>query len=344
MRNENLDFIFSVYGSKLYGTATPTSDTDEKVIYLPALNGLLLGKKPKIFKVRVDADGNHVADNATMPDGGRETEYIPIQQFVHDFIHGQTYALEVAHAYKHPASIFDDGQAYFIEQLIKQFGNSDVYSMTGFAMKQTFDYVHRGERLNEARKVLAVLKQLQSCWVDPAYEPSPLRLDTLWSTSSNTYVLDVIVKETGLKESTSTSNNRVMRTLELNGRSYLETTTIEHLITLVKKKVEEYGERTNKAADTDVDFKSLSHAVRVYQQAIELLDTGKMTFPRPNVEFLLSIKQGRANLEEVKQLLKDLDVEVQQKIETSTVRKRTPELEVAAEKWLLSQLRELYGL
>ena len=41
---EDRDLLYSVYGSKLYGTSTPASDTDEKMIYLPSLQSLLLGK------------------------------------------------------------------------------------------------------------------------------------------------------------------------------------------------------------------------------------------------------------------------------------------------------------
>ena len=340
------EFLHSVYGSRLYGTSTPTSDTDNKVIYIPELDDLLLGKKPRITKTRVDADGNKVPDDASMPDGGVETEYIPLQQFVYDFVHGQTYAVEVAWAYVSNR----EGRALnpiylalpdeFIWELVNQFGNSDVYSMVSFAMKQTLDYVNRGDRLNDARKVLEALRDKADRWK----EPYVLRLDTMWNGLANEQVLDVLARETDLKIGSSTNNNKTMRTLELNGRSYLETTTLEHLITLVKKKVSEYGERTNKAAETDVDFKSLSHAVRVYQQAIELLDTGKMTFPRPNVEFLLEIKQGRGDLEAVKQLLRDLDAEVKAKMETSTVRKRTPQLEEASQRWLLEWLRTFYAL
>lgn len=90
--------LFTVqYGSKLYGTSTATSDTDLKVVYLPSIEDLLMLRKPKIFKIRQDADGNRITDErASMPDGGVETEYFPLQTFVADFVQGQTYALKPA--------------------------------------------------------------------------------------------------------------------------------------------------------------------------------------------------------------------------------------------------------
>lgn len=341
MTEEQWNFLYSVYGSHLYGTATDASDLDEKVIYIPSLDSLLLCQKPKTYKDRVDADGNKVADNTTMPANGQECEYIPIQTFVRDFVKGQTYALEIAHAYlakgppQHgPLYMSEYADYKFLRDLVEKFGNCDVYSMVSFAIKQTLDYVHRGERLKAARDLLKILSRYATLCTE-------VRLDTVIDTEM---VLDTVAREAGLKTGVSENNNKVMRTLELNGRSYLQTTTIMHIRGLVIKLIDSYGDRTNAAAEKDVDFKSLSHAIRVYEQSIELLDTGKIVFPRPNVEYLLSVKHGKEELESVKERLKQLDQEVQTKIETSTIRKRTPELEAAADQWLLGQLHGLYGL
>lgn len=331
--NKNRSFLCVPYGSKLYGTDTPQSDTDNKIIYLPSLNSLLLGHKLKTYKERRDACGNPVPDGASMPEGGIETEFIPLQTFVRDFVRGQTYALEVAFAY---LSLFkQEWTVYrFITELVT-FVNADVYPMVGFAKKQTLDYVRRGERLNEALKLHAEILTIATA------AGAPCRLDTPYK---DKVILDEVVRCTGLKEGTSVNSNRVLRTLELNGRSYLETTELDHLLRLLEKLIATYGDRTNAAAKSDVDYKSLSHAVRVYQQAIELLDTGKITFPRLNGEFLRDVKQGNCNLEEVKELLRQLDDEVQEKIETTALQKRTPELEAEVETWLLKQLQDLYKL
>lgn len=337
------DVMYQVqYGSKLYGTSTPTSDTDLKSVYLPNIDDLLLGKRLVATKTREDAQGRPVPEQQSMPENGVENEYIPFQTFVRDFVQGQTYAVEVAYAILKdgPAAptAHDQWEFSLVEEMVRKFSNNEVYSMVGFAMKQTFDYVKRGERLNEATGVLEVLRDLAST----VGTEVKLRLDTPWS-ETETY-LDEVVRRTGLPTSTSTNNNKVMRTLELNGRSYLETTTFEHLITLLQKLVDQYGERSTRAAEADVDYKSLSHAVRVYQQAIEILDHGRLTFPRENAGFLLKVKQGLVPLDEVKMLLNTLDVEVQEKMKTSTVRQKTPGLVAESERWLLATLKELYGL
>lgn len=338
--------LFQVtYGSHLYGTATATSDVDLKVVYLPQLSDVLLGKKHAIFKRRYDAEGNEILDDGTpMPDNGTEVEYFPLATFARDFIAGQTYAVEIAYAYLKDLEDFDyahdeDEQVKgFIRVLTNEFGTKEVYSMVGFAIKQTMDYVQRGERLNAAEKVRDVILAIVE---EAKHISAHIRLD---DEINGQRVLDIVAEQTGLKIGLNTGGNKPIRTLELNGRSYLETSALSHVLTAVEKLIDAYGERSTKAAKTEVDFKSLSHAVRVYQQSIELLETGKLTFPRPNAAQLLEIKEGRANLEEVKALLKSLDAEVQEKILTSTVRPKTPELEAKLEKFLLSTLYEMYEI
>jgi hypothetical protein len=339
------DVMFMVeYGSRLYGTNTASSDTDLKAIFLPDIDDVLLGKRMSSTKARFDAAGVKITDdNQPMPANGVETEFIPFQTFVRDFVQGQTYAVEVAFAILNqgPSAPTPTCELEFrlVQDLVSQFANAEVYSMVSFAQKQTFDYVRRGERLNEALKVQKALRETLLLF---ATDPKMPRLDSTFS--DGTVVLDYIAAETELPTSVSVNNNKEQRTLELNGRSYLWSTRLDHIVEQVDKLVDKYGERTTQAAETVVDFKSLSHAVRVYQQSIELLETGKITFPRPNAAELLVIKQGRADLDAVKLELNRLDEEVLKKIAVSTVRKKTPELVAQAEQWLLRALRALYDL
>ncbi len=346
MSKRDVEVLFQVvYGSRLYGTSTPKSDTDLKSIYLPTITDLLLLKKQPAFKTRVDENGVKVPDDSPMPDRGVENEHIPFQTFVRDFVAGQTYAVEMAYAILKdgPASIDYQSQCDFnrIVEMIEKFGNNEVYSMVGFAMKQTFDYVKRGERLAESEALLKIIVDLQRTlsWTIE----KELRLDSV-AAVTNLPFLDYIRLLSGLPIGSVVNNNRTLRTLEMGGRSYPETTSIAHLLAQIQKLIDQYGVRVNAAAKDDVDFKSLSHAVRAYQQAIEILDHGKITFPRPEAAALLEIKEGRANLDEVKALLKDLDVEVQEKMISSTQRKKTPELVADSEKWLAEALIKLYNL
>jgi hypothetical protein len=57
---------------------------------------------------------------------------------------------------------------------------------------------------------------------------------------------------------------------------------------------ENYGARAKLAEQSQgVDWKALSHAVRVGTEAMELLTTGNITFPRPDAPYLVMIKTGK---------------------------------------------------
>lgn len=338
------NILFTVqYGSKLYGTSTPQSDTDKKSIYFPSLENLLLGKRLEVHKTRVDAEGNNVPPTSPMPDNGVENEYISIQTFVKDFLGGQTYAQELAYAvigkYKDEVSPF----AYnFVSDMVSQFKNAEVMAMVGFARKACFDYSKRAERMNSAvslRNSLCVLKDkiLES---QKVYGHTQLRLDSLFEGKP---ILDWAAEETGLQIG-EINNNKIMRSLEMNGRSYGESSDLITLINALNKQIDKYGVRVFLAADIDVDYKSISHAIRVYQQSIELLETGTITFPRPNAAFLLSVKQGKEDPEVVTKLLNDLDEQVKVKLETTSLPRKSQELVAQSEKWLSSILLAHYNL
>lgn len=328
------------YGSWLYGTNTPTSDIDIKKVYLPTFNDVLLGKRHATFKLRVDAVGNHVSSNSVMPPDGVETEHVPLVTFCRDYFNGQTYALEIAQA----CAVQDDAGTW-LKQLVKKFTTPSVNSMISFAKKQTFDYVHRGQRLEQARRAQAAMQVLVANDKDGIYEEftggKQLRLD---HTIHGEKVLHTLARAAELELGSSVNAGKVMETLKLNGREYLETTAVGHLLEAVSKLVQSYGHRTQAAAETEVDRKSLMHAVRVYQQALELLETGRIAFPRPNVEELLRIKTT-APLEEVKQQLLELDAQAQEAEKASLVlQEKTAELEKQFDSWLLGVLRDVYDL
>jgi hypothetical protein len=338
-----------LYGSHLYGTNTATSDFDYKVIVLPSIDDLLLGHRLQVRKRKFDADGNSISEEVPMPPGGWEEEIIPVQKFVNDFMTGQAYAVEIAFA----QGMKDRLEMGFSETaftglchlLCTVFVHRNVSGMVGFAIKQTFDYVRRGERYNNAVQTIASIEELEQAFKTTGLA---VRLCTqLAAVQAMKHepgtVMDRIAAMTGLELGTSTNQNTVMRTLKLNGREYLETTTLENFKTAVVKLRDQYGERSTKAASTDVDWKSLSHAVRVYEQVIELLRTKKITFPRENADELRRIKSGKVALEEVTTKLRILDDLVTWELQLTEL----PEPGVLGdnlEALFLSWLRERYGL
>jgi len=57
------------------------------------------------------------------------------------------------------------------------------------------------------------------------------------------------------------------------------------------------------------DLKHASHLIRLISEGRELLTTGFITFPRPDVEFLRNIKNGKYKYEELEEMLESCDGE-----------------------------------
>lgn len=328
-----MEVVFEiVYGSRLYGTNTPTSDTDIKRVYMPRIADLLLGVKLNIAQSKFDARGNTVGPKEPMPADGVEYSDIPISIYFDDFVKGQTYAVEMAMEFIKPQ--YADHPFYPINrELVSRFLTRNITPMVGFAKKQVFDYVQRGERLKVMQEIMK-------------------QLDALEKKHGAETQLNKIVSGKTLMEAISKKQNLEMKeqdhgqvSLEVNGRSYMANTTIMHLKGQVQKKIDRYGPRTTEASEEDVDWKSLSHAVRVYQQIIELGVYRTITFPRPNTGYLLDIKQGKLPVEDVHLVLNELDARVKEIEEANLL--GLPDLATIRDEfqqWKESTLRDMYGV
>jgi len=358
--HNHTDVLLSiVYGSRLYGTSTPVSDVDFKSITLPDYETLILGQPLKTERYRFDSEGHQVSTNITSPEGGYESEHTPVHKFVQDYLGGQAYAVEFVHAVLGGAHEHNMGAAgtesyrrshrflEFCRTLACKFPHKNLAGMTGFAMKQTFDYVHRGRRLIAARAIRTAVQDILNAVgavVAPVYSSQPQPVMRLNSMFGAEQIIDVLAAKVNLEIGSTETNNTVLRTLKLNGRQYTETTTIRDFLNAVEKLIDQYGERSTAAAEVDVDWKSLSHAVRVYEQVIELAETGFITFPRPNADYLLSIKEGAIPVEQVKDLLIYLEEASTAALEASSLPEVTPALRKEASLVLFDFLeREYHG-
>jgi hypothetical protein len=330
------------YGSHLYGTSTPSSDFDFKIITLPAFKDLLLGKKLPVLRFKYDCNGNRISSDSAMPDRGYETENIPVQKFVHDYLNGQAYAVEIVFAVVKNCQ--NDAFTELCNTLSTKFIHGNLQGMTGFANKQVFDYIKRGERLNGVNKILNEINKidlkLNAQGIKNIHLNTVININNL---SNEIYtVLDVLASNALISIIELENNNKVSRALEVNGRAYSETTSLCHFKTAIQKLISSYGERSTKASESDVDWKSLSHAVRVYEQVLELLNSEKIAFPRPNADYLREIKLGIQSFAEVKTYLVELD----DKVNTALLNTTLPKVDTAfiadTEDALFSWLKQFY--
>lgn len=106
----------------------------------------------------------------------------------------------------------------------------------------------------------------------------------------------------------SGDTSKLVMHIDICSRKCPLTFTIKKAHEIYKSLFDEYGKRAL-AAETNqgVDWKALSHAVRVARECVELLDTGHITFPRPECAHLIAIKTGALDYkvvaEEIEMLL-----------------------------------------
>lgn len=351
------------YGSHLYGTNTPTSDHDFKVVYMPALDDLLLSKDLKVYRYRFDVNGDPVGDSVAMGDNGHEAEHTPFQKFATDYLRGQSYAVEIVYAVlanAHQQHMPPPGTREsfhwhlfhaFCQMLVREFKHKNMTGMAAFARKQTMDYVHRGERLNKAKEVKAWLETMLSNMLacGGGVRADLCRLDSKRVFMENNViveptVMDLCAKACKLETGQSISRDVATRTMNVNGRDYLETSTLPNMIGALDKMITNYGERSWKAAETAVDWKSLMHAVRVYQQVIEFFETSDMVFPRQNTKYLLSIRNKQVPVNAVKDQLAELELRADQLMNDSDLPEVDNAMRERLDEKVLEFVRTFYKL
>jgi hypothetical protein len=323
----------TLFGSKLYGTNTPTSDEDWKEVFLPRKEFLLVGRKPTNVVV---STGN---DHARNTKDDVDYEYIPIQVFANDFIGGQTYAVELAFAvlseeFKAGQEVYDLMFLDFVHELTEKFLTSNIKAMIGYAMNQAQIYGIKGTRLASVRKFTDKVAEVLASGE--------------FKSEDKLEVLEPWVNANADKYLFMTTYENMDK--KLPGVSVLEKTyplsiTIgeaqERTIALKAK----YGSRAESAeAAKGIDWKATAHAVRITCQAIAVLRDKELKFPFDDIDvkLLLSIKNGERSFDEVAEMLTTLFAKLDETKETTTLPERTPELDAAFELWLEGWMLKFY--
>lgn len=345
-----------LYGSRLYGTQTPTSDLDVKHIVLPALDHLLLGKKVSnsVHKTNNAANTRNGADDI-------DEEFIPLQVFARDFVIGQTYALELAFALEghHAGQTFYNlttgketfiGSASsitfftFVKELREKFLTSNIKAMMGYVVNQANLYSFKGERLNVAREFRECLMK---GFMDPECGTDPLS-DFATSDKHLQHFEALQAKYPKYFKITEydIGGGRMRPCFMLLEKTFPYTNTLDHSLLVVDTIIKKYGSRAEQASESNVDWKATMHALRIVDEGLLLLAEHKLSFPfeQSYVDRLLSIKRGeqpldpiRAELEGKLDLLKTLE-------QQTTLPESNAALMQEFEAWMLVWLHRFYAV
>lgn len=285
MDNKHQVVVEMKFGSHLYGTATKDSDLDIKGIYLPSAKDILLQRiKPVYSKSRLKKQGekNSFADI--------DYELYSPGKFLSLLAEGQMIPLEMLFAPKEvilsePHPLWED-----IKSLAPHIFSKRTNAFIQYCKRQANKYGIKGSRVSAARIALERF----------------IEIEIQYGSTAKLMVAEDRIKDLlGHSEffavnETVNSKGEVTRFFDICGKKANFNASIKSARQLAQKLMDEYGERALAAEKNQgIDWKALSHAVRVGHQAIEFLTKNHITFPRPEATHLLDIKLGRLSYEKV---------------------------------------------
>lgn len=288
--------IHVLAGSHLYGTNLPESDKDVKLVFRPSGAEILLGSTRQI--------------NSSVSET-QDSEIFPVQRFLELVTSGQTVALDLLFA---PETFYLSEPTFEWREILRNrdlLVSKNVKSFAGYCRQQSAKYAVKAERFEAVSRVVETLKE-------GTYAPRKNQ------TLAGIHGLVDRLREISFVELKPIVNaqGKEIEHLSVCDTLIPVTAKIGVAYQLYQGKLEKYGERVRKSQNMgNKDWKALYHAVRVAEQALELLNTGKITFPRPERDYLLAIRQGKVPHQEISDLL-ETNLE---RIEVAQVASKLPE-------------------
>ena len=280
-----------IFGAHLYGTATETSDTDYKGIFMPSAHQILTCSVPRT-QIITSGPG-HQKNSPTDVDD----DLYSLPYFLTLAGEGETVALDMLHA---PTSAILQTSATW-QHLVThrtKFYTKNLNAFVGYARRQAAKYGIKGSRLEAVRKALAFLKR----------QPDTTRLTDVW---------DDLWEDEYCKKLESGEDQM----WEVCGKKLTGRAVCTHYIPMLQRFLDQFGERARQAERNEgVDWKAVSHAFRAGYQALHILKDGGFSYPLPETDFLRQVKQGTLHYQnEVARKLDDLMEELERLSEASTL-------------------------
>lgn len=280
------------HGSHLYGTNTPESDLDYKGVYLPSFDEVILGN----YKSEIDLSTNK--SNQKNSNRDVDEQYISLQKFLTMAYSGETIAIDMLHAGAH-GTIEASPEWQFIVDNRHRLYTKNMKAFLGYCTRQAAKYRMKGSRIEACEYARDYLKKKAKC--HKRLNSSPIIQMGLEGVSiAHPDYVKVI---DGFHKGDKWVDKDMLVVCE---SKYEFTMKIEDVITSLDKKIASYGDRAQLAKNNGgLDWKAIHHSFRAASQLEEIYTTGDLKFPLADRKFLLEIKQGKLNFNELQQKLEE---------------------------------------
>jgi hypothetical protein len=273
------------FGAHLYGTETADSDLDLKAVFLPSAADILLQRvKPAVYRTRPKAP----AERNTAQDV--DFEAYSLQRYMELLAEGQTVAIDMLFAPDSALTAAPSPIWREIQANAGRFISTRAPAFVRYCRQQANRFGIKGSRVAAARHVLAFLNAMEN------------RLGAsckLSEVEAGLGEIAVIVDHVAMPALPGPNGQAVLH-LEVCDKKVPLTASIKTAREILQRLVDEYGHRALQAERNEgVDWKALSHAVRVGREALELFETGRIVFPLVCAAHLRLIKRGALSYGEV---------------------------------------------
>jgi hypothetical protein len=293
--------MLTKFGSHLYGTDTPESDTDYKGIYMPEPMEICLGNIPK--SINLNTNNSHDKNSSEDVD----VEIYSLHHFIHLACKGETVALDMLHT--NDECLVTSSRIW--RQLVNNkhhFYTKNLKAFVGYARKQAAKYGVKGSRLDAAKEFIEFCDH----WIKEytvATKTCCGRLKSIWHLLPINEHSRVIGKNpNGLKQ------------YQICGKTLQESQNLVYVRDIMQKFLDQYGARAKLASENKgIDWKAMSHAIRAALQVRSILENRRLSFPLPEAKQLREVKQGLVPFALVLSWLEDLMEEVESLTERSTL-------------------------
>jgi len=264
--NEKI-IVYMIFGSHLYGTNTPDSDTDYKGVFFPTKEQIFLGRIPKSYSTSPKKTGQGQKNTSDDTD----IEIYSLHYFLKLACEGQTVAIDMLHAPSH--MLLESSEIWdFIVGNKHRFYSRDMDSFIRYARKQAAKYGIKGSRLAVTKEFIDLLNSV----------PDDTRLSELWNKlpdGEHCYFVE--------------DDPKGIAQYQICGKKFQATSKALYVKKIVQSFYDRYGERAKQAElNQGIDWKAVSHALRAAYQTRQILTEGTITYPLKESGFLRDVKQG----------------------------------------------------
>lgn len=298
------EIIFkTLFGSKMYGTAIESSDTDYKGIFIPNKHDLYLGKYTKSI--------NKSEKNSDSIKNSKEDidyEICSIQHFGFLAFSADTMAIDMLCSPKNCWEITTNNWLDLYSQRNK-FLSKNLNSFVDYSKKQAAKYGIKGSRLNICNEIIQFLGEKDASSKLIKYVDF---FNNVFLRYPDEFLLHLDKNEEGAIIPHSSY-------LEVVGKRFVLSAPIDIILVALCRFSSEYGKRAQLAAQNEgIDWKAVHHAFRFSYLVSHIIDEEKfIEFPLPETDFLIKIKKAEYTFIQLQPLLENLIQEVNQKLEKS---------------------------